>query len=89
MSTADLATRPPAGASPAAHAPRRSRLRVAGFVAAFFVVLCTVRVLTGADELTSSGTLSIALVATMRSRWPVSAACGPSARAWSTSASRA
>ena len=48
------------------------------------------RVITGADDITSTGHLARGadLGDPDRAR-PVSAACGPSARAWSTSASRA
>jgi ABC-type uncharacterized transport system permease subunit len=45
---------------------RRSRRRLfALYAAAGFVVLCLVRVITGADQVTSSGTLTVALTATM------------------------
>jgi ABC-type uncharacterized transport system permease subunit len=44
---------------------RARRLRMAAYVAAVFVVLCLVRVITGAQQLTASGTLSVALTATM------------------------
>jgi len=44
----------------------RSRQRLfALYAAAGFVVLCLVRVITGADQVTSSGTLTVALTATM------------------------
>ncbi|MCW2849015.1 MAG: transporter permease [Marmoricola sp.] len=61
MSTA--VTAPPPVEAPA---ERRSRgLRFGLYLAGGFVVLCLVRVITGADELTSSGTLAVTLTATM------------------------
>jgi len=55
-------TQPPVEAPP----ERRSRLRrTALLVLAGFVLLCLVRVITGADQLTSAGTLAVTLTATM------------------------
>ena len=72
--------------------PRSSRPGATGSTStslAGFVLLSLVRVITGADQLTSSGTLAVTLTAPCRSPSPVSAACGPNGPAWSTSASRA
>ena len=44
---------------------RQRRQRLALYVLAVFAVLCLVRVITGAQQLTASGTLSVALTATM------------------------
>jgi simple sugar transport system permease protein len=44
---------------------RSRRRRTALLIFAGFVLLCLVRVITGADELTSSGTLTVTLTATM------------------------
>ena len=44
---------------------RARRRRFALYAALGFVALCVVRVVTGADQLTSSGTLTVALTATM------------------------
>ena len=55
-----------------------------------FVLLSLVRVITGAEQLTSSGTLARHADRDHADRpAPASAACGPSVPAWSTSASRA
>ena len=58
---------------------------------ALVVLLVGPRVITGADDLDLvAAPSSAALVAGRADRaWPASAACGPSAPAWSTSASRA
>jgi len=55
-------TQPPVEAPP----ERRSRLRLTALlVLAGFVLLCLVRVITGANQLTSAGTLAVTLTATM------------------------
>ena len=62
MST--VVTTPP----PPVEAPLESRSRhrrTALLILAGFVLLCLVRVISGADELTSSGTLTVTLTATM------------------------
>ena len=48
------------------------------YVLAGVVLLSLVRVLSGAQELTSSGTLRVTLTSRCRSRSPASAGCGPS-----------
>lgn len=64
MSTA-TPTRPAPPAPPESHRGMSKTLRVTLLAFAGFVVLCLVRVVTGAEELTSSGTLAVALTATM------------------------
>ncbi len=62
MSTAVTAAPPPVEDA----SERRSRgVRFGLYLAGGFVVLCLVRVITGADELTSSGTLAVTLTASM------------------------
>ncbi len=57
---------PVAGTAAAPEEERgRGRWRLLGLVAAFFVMLCVVRVVTGADQLTTAGTLGVTLVAAM------------------------
>ena len=51
-------------------------------------VVSLIRVLTGADDLTSSGTVASALTARCRSHSQASADSGPNARASSTSGSK-
>jgi ABC-type uncharacterized transport system permease subunit len=60
--TAVAATPPPAEVAPDR---RNRRRRTAVFMLGGFALLCLVRVITGADELTSSGTLTVTLTATM------------------------
>lgn len=58
-------------------------------IAGGLALLSLVRLISGANDLTSIGQVSGALSSPSRSASPASAACGPSARASSTSASRA
>ena len=62
MSTAVTAPPPPVEAVDESRSRRR---RTALLILAGFVLLCLVRVISGADELTSSGTLTVTLTATM------------------------
>lgn len=62
MSTAATATRPPVETSPEIRTRRR---RIAVLVLVGFALLCLARVISGAEELTSSGTLTVTLTATM------------------------
>ena len=82
--------------SPAGHAPRRALSSLVGWrrvlvlAAVGLVVVSLTRVITGANDMSSSGALIAALGPRRTHRASlVSAASGPSARAWSTSASRA
>ena len=76
---------------PTAGADRRARWILAGRCWSSLVLVLVRRceLITGADELTSRGTIRRALAAPCRSASPASAACGPSAPASSTSASKA
>lgn len=58
-------------------------------IAGGLALISLVRVISGANDLTSVGQVSGALSSPCRSASPVSAVCGPSARASSTSASKA
>ena len=54
--------------SPSVEAPKEARSRhrrTALYIAVGFALLCLVRAITGADELTSSGTLGVTLTATL------------------------
>ncbi len=53
------------------------------------LLLSFVRIITGADDLTSAGTVAAASGLAVPIAMAASAVCGPSAPAWSTSASRA
>ncbi|MCH8629354.1 hypothetical protein MM440_16655 [Arsenicicoccus piscis] len=71
---------------------RRRRLSpamIAGLVFAAILVIAVLRTVTGENDLASSGALVAALGLAVPIAWPVSAACGPSGPASSTSASRA
>ncbi len=66
MSVAAYTGQVPAGPAPEDAAERTSRRRKYALYAALgFVALCIVRQVTGADQVTSSGTLTVALTATM------------------------
>ena len=67
MSTAAYTAQISSGPPPDDDADQRRtrRRRFALYAALGFVVLCVVRVVTGADQVTSSGTLTVALTATM------------------------
>lgn len=58
-------------------------------IAGGLALVSLVRVISGANDLTSVGQVSGALSSPCRSASPVSVVCGPSARASSTSASKA
>lgn len=58
-------------------------------IAGVLVLTSVVRLITGADGITSTGQMSWPSASPSRSAWPASAVCGPSARASSTSASKA
>ena len=58
-------------------------------IAAGLVAFSAVRVITGADDLTSAGAVGPRWPPRSRSAWPAWAGCGRSGPAWSTSASRA
>jgi len=85
MSTA-VTTSAAAPPPPTASAGRSYRwlLIAVGFLA----IVSSVRVISGANEIDSVGTLQAALIATCPSSWPRSEASGPSAPGSSTSASR-
>ena len=78
---------------PAVEAPKETRSRhrrTALYIAVGFALLCLVRAITGANELTSSGTIGGDPDRDLPDRHVLaSAACGPSVPASSTSASRA
>lgn len=58
-------------------------------VAGALLLVAAVRVITGSNQLTSEGQVSAALGLAVPIGLAGLAACGPSAPAWSTSASRA
>lgn len=58
-------------------------------VAGALALVSVVRLISGANDLTSVGQVSGALSSPCRSASPASVVCGPSAPVWSTSASKA
>ena len=66
-----------------------TRLRWTLYLLGGLLVVSLLRVVTGADDIMSSGTLRAALIASIPIAWPAWAGCGPSGPGWSTSDSRA
>lgn len=79
---------PPAGLK--GNAKRKfSVAQILLIVAGALILVSAVRVITGADQLTSEGQISASSASPCRSAWRAWRACGPSGPAWSTSALRA